>query len=341
MAAEASLHRFRSEQPMMILAADIGGTHARLAAIEFDAGRMRVVETRRYTSRDFGSLEAVVQAFSADSRVAFDRACIGVAAPISEGVCDVPNLPWTIRPASLAAATGIPHIALINDFEALGYSIPHLHGNDVATLQTGHAEPRGPIALIGAGTGLGQAFLLWHGDRYDVHASEGGHSTLAARTEIEWAFARSTAGAIGHVSYERVLSGPGLLAVYHHLARAGRVDERDAVFREVARDGSVAISRHGLAATDPVCVEALDLFVSVYGSQAGNLALTVMATGGVYLGGGIAASMVEKLRGELFLGAFRDKGRLAGVLDRMPIHVIVNTDAALIGAAAVASRLVA
>jgi glucokinase len=324
---------------MLILAADIGGTNARLAAIDFTDGRMRIVHNGRYASADFPSLESVVAAFALDSGMVFERACIGVACPITDGVCDVPNLPWTIGVRSMAAATAIPRVSLINDFEALGYSIAHLRADDVVTLQAGEPTTHGPIALIGAGTGLGQAFLLWNGDHYRVHASEGGHSTLAAQTEAEWGFVRAAARLHGHVSYERVLSGPGLAAVYRHLADIRGIGADDAVFQEVARDGPTAVTRHAMAGTDQVCTEALDLLVAVYGAQAGNLALTVIATGGVYIGGGIAARIVDKLRADTFLGAFRRKGRLSDLLERIPIHVIINTDAGLIGAAAVAARL--
>lgn len=324
---------------MRVLAADIGGTHARVAAIDAADGGMRVVHSARYVSRDHPSLSSVIRGFVAESGLTFDRACIGVACPITEDVCDAPNLPWQIRVADISGNTGIPHVTLINDFEALGHSIAHLQPADRVTLQHGHPVSGGPIALVGAGTGLGQSFLLWDGQRYRVYASEGGHSTLAAQTEREWGFVRHFADQLGHVSYERVLSGPGLVNVYHYLAAAVGRPEDSPVTVEVERDGPPAVTRHAMDATDPVCVEALNLFVSVYGSQAGNAALMIMATGGVFLGGGIAAHTVARLRDGEFIRAFRAKGRLASVLERIPVHVIVNTDAALIGAAAVAWRL--
>ena len=324
---------------MRVLVADIGGTHARVAAIEATDRGMRVVHSARYVSRDHPGLASVIRGFVAESGLTFERACIGVACPITEGVCDAPNLPWQIRTGDVSERTGIPHVTLINDFEALGHAIAHLDASDTVTLQAGVPTIHGPIALIGAGTGLGQSFLLWDGERYRVHASEGGHSTLAAQTEREWGFVRHFAEEFGHVSYERVLSGPGLVNVYRYLASAHGVPPDSPVSLEVDREGPPAVTRHALDATDPICVETLDFFASVYGSQAGNAAMSVMATGGVFLGGGIAAHTVAKLRDGAFLRTFRGKGRLTQVLERIPVHVIVNTDAALVGAAAVAFRL--
>ena len=324
---------------MTILAADIGGTHARFAAIENDAGALRVVFRSRYPSREFPGLDAVIRAFVAESRMTFDRACVGIACPITDDICEASNLPWRTRVSALPAQTGIPQVIVINDFAALACSVTHLLPQDLVTLQQGQPEGHAPIALIGAGTGLGQSFLLWDGARYRAHASEGGHATLAARSPDERALAASLWREFGHVSFERVLSGPGLVNVYRYFAAERGVGAQDAVRLEVERDGPAAVTRHAMARTDACCTDALDLFASVYGAQAGNLALTVMATGGVFIGGGIAARVVDKLRDGTFVRAFNDKGRLGDVLERIPVHVIANPDAALMGAAAVAAGM--
>lgn len=196
----------------------------------------------------------------------------------------------------------------------------------------------GVVALIGAGTGLGQAFLCWDGDRYRAFASEGGHSTFAPRSDLEWGLQRSLADDLGHVSSERVVSGPGIVSIYDFLVATHHRAESAAVRAEVEREGAVAISRHALGGTDAACVDALDMFVSAYGAQAGNLALHVLATGGIYLVGGIAMAIAEKLRDGIFIAAFRDKGRMSELLSGIPVHVVVNRNIGLLGAAVAASE---
>jgi glucokinase len=285
----------------------------------------------------------VARQFLADTGLRADRACFAVACPITDGECNATNLPWTFRARDLSSETGIAHVQLINDFQAVGHALAQLRPQDLVTLQPGVPTPRGPVALIGAGTGLGQAFGLWDGARYHIHPSEGGHTTFAARTDRERTFATALDRELDHVSYERVLSGPGLVNVYRHLARhpaqLGDARSPDGISAQVEHEGAKAVTRHALAGTDPVCVAALDFFASVYGAQAGNLALTVMATGGVYIAGGIAPHIVDKLGDGTFLAAFRAKGRLADVLERIPVHVIVNRDAGLLGAAVVAAHV--
>ncbi|HKG95907.1 MAG TPA: glucokinase, partial [Gemmatimonadaceae bacterium] len=190
------------------------------------------------------------------------------------------------------------------------------------------------------GTGLGEGFLVWDVDHYRVCASEGGHATFAPRTAVEWGLCEHLQRAYGHVSYERVVSGPGLVNVYRFLVERGApTGERSAALADVEREGAAAVTRHALAGSDPVCVHALQIFISAFGTQAGNLALTVMSTGGVYIGGGVATHVSERMRDGAFVTAFRDKGRLSPLLERMPVHVIVNPNVGLVGAAAVAASL--
>jgi glucokinase len=325
---------------MRVLAGDIGGTNARLAMVDIDVKAVRLLHERRFASRDFPGLAPIVRAFLADVADEPSRACFGIACPVVSGRCSATNLPWTIDVPSLAAEIGIPRTTVINDFHAVGYGVQRLSPADLVALQAGEPDERGVIALIGAGTGLGEAFLTWSGDGYRVHDSEGGHASFSARNDLEWGLLRALGSRLGHVSCERVLSGPGLVSIYRYLLASGCAEEQARVRTEMESDDPAAvIGRHALAGTDPLSTRALDIFASVYGAQAGNFALTVMATGGVYVAGGIAPRVVSRLRDGTFITAFRDKGRLSDVLARVPVHVIINPHVGLIGAAAVALHL--
>jgi glucokinase len=310
---------------LIVLAADIGGTDSRLALVELDAGLPRIIARLSAPSRRVSSFGALAREFLAGKHPAA-RACLAVAGPVAGGRVKTTNLPWLLDARVLATEIGVPETTLINDFAAIGESLPFLTSDDLVVLQAGVRDPTGPIALIGAGTGLGQGFLFHDGVRYRVRDSEGGHATFASRTERERRLYVFLESRVGPVSWERILSGSGLVAVYEHLSGTSSAEE------------PAAISARGLAGTDPVAVEALDLFAAVYGAQAGNLALTVLATGGVYLAGGIAPKLIAKLRDGTFMEAFRSKGELEPFLARVPVHVIVNPDAALFGAAVVAVR---
>jgi len=324
---------------MKVLAGDIGGTHARLALVDVTGETARILHEGRFPSRSAPGLAPIVRGYLAQTRAAPERACFGIAGPVVDGECRTPNLPWTVSASALAADIGIPHTAIINDFDAAGFGLSRLRPSDLVTLQAGTPVAHGAIALIGAGTGLGEGFLTWDGDRYRVHASEGGHVNFAARNDVEWGLRNSLMDEFGHVSYERVLSGPGLAQLYVHLAATGVAAERAEVRREMEQgDPAAVVSRHGLAGDDPLCVRALDLFASAYGSQAGNLALTVLATGGVYVAGGIAPRIVAKLQDGTFMAAFRSKGRLSDLAARIPVHVIVSPDVGLLGAAVAAAQ---
>jgi glucokinase len=325
---------------MKVLAGDVGGTSARLAIVGVEAGAAEILYQARFQSKDFPGLGPIVRGFLAEARSEADRACFGVACPVVNGDCHTPNLPWSINARALAGEIGIPRTTIINDLQALGQGIQWLRPGELVRLQPGESEADGVVAVIAAGTGLGQAFLVRDGDRYRVHASEGGHVSYAPGSALECGLLAFLRDAFGHVSWERVLSGPGLASIYRYLAAMGHASEQAHVRGEMEReDPAAVISRHALAGTDPLCVKALDVFASAYGAQAGNLALTVMATGGVYLGGGIARRIVSKLSDGTFVTAFREKGRLGELLARIPIHVIVNPHVGLLGAAAVAARL--
>jgi len=322
-----------------VLAGDIGGTNARLALVEVTETTTRILHEHRYPSASAPGLAPIVRRYLAEVPAAPERACYGIAGPIVNGECRTPNLPWTVSAQALAADTGIACTTIINDFDAAGHGVGRLAPSDLVTLQEGAPLEHGAIALIGAGTGLGEGFLTWDGTRYRVHPSEGGHVNFAARNDVEWGLRGTLMDEYGHVSYERLLSGAGLARIYRYLAVTGFAPERDELPREMEReDPAAVVTRHALAGDDPLAVKALDVFVSVFGSQAGNLALTVLATGGLYLAGGIAPRIVDKLRDGSFIAAFRNKGRLSDLAARIPVCVIMSPDVGLLGAAAAATR---
>jgi glucokinase len=323
---------------MKVLAGDIGGTNARLAVVEVASGATQIVYERRYPTHGTSGLAPIVREFLAGAGPAPQRACFGIACPVVGGDCRTPNLPWTVNERALAADIGIPATRIINDFDAVGYGLARLGPADLVTLQQGTPAPHGTIALIGAGTGLGEGFLTWDGERYRVHSSEGGHADFAARDAVEWGLRAALLDEFGRVSCERILSGGGLVRVYRYLAATRFAPEQPQVVREMEReDPAAVVSEHALAGDDPLSAKALDMFASAYGAEAGNLALTVLASGGVYLAGGIAPRIATKLADGTFMAAFHDKGRLADLAARIPVHVIMNPDVGLLGAAATAA----
>jgi glucokinase len=324
---------------MRVLAGDIGGTSARLAIVEVDTDAVRVVHSQRFTSKDFPRLAPIVRAFLTDVVERPSRACFAIACPVFDGKCRGTNLAWDIDVRALREAIGVPRTEVINDLQAIGHGLRRLGPTDLLPLQVGEPNERGVVAVIGAGTGLGEAFVTRRGDTYQVHSSEGGHTSFGAQSDLECGLQRWLAKRFGHVSYERIVSGPGLVSIYQYLRESGEAEEQAGVRSEMERaDPAAVISRLGLAGTDQLCVRALDMFVSAYGAKAGNFALTVMATGGMYIAGGIAPRIAPKLRDGAFMTAFRDKGRLSDVLARIPVNIVTNPHVGLIGAAMVAMR---
>ena len=325
---------------MIVLAGDVGGTNARLATVEVNGRTARVAQQSRYPSRDYPGLTPIVRGFCEGLASRPARACFGIACPVVGDDCTAPNLPWTINARKLADEIGIPRSTIINDFVAVGYGVELLGPADLATLQEGTPVLQGPIAVIGAGTGLGQGFLFWEGDHYRVLPSEGGHGDYAPHNKLQTGLLQFLHEQFGRVSWERLLSGAGMVNVYRYLLAAGAAPEQPSVRSEMEKeDPAAVITRHALAKTDCLADRAVDLFCELLGAQAGNLALTVISTGGVYLAGGIAPRIAERLKSGPFLRAFRDKGRMTELLSRIPVHVITNPNVGLLGAAAVAARL--
>ncbi|HEU4401441.1 MAG TPA: glucokinase [Candidatus Polarisedimenticolia bacterium] len=318
----------------MILAGDIGGTRTRLALFEAEGRGPAQVDGETFASREHGGLAEIVAKFLAGRPGRVSRACFGIAGPVRDGRCETTNLPWVVDARDLARDLRIESARLINDLEANAYGLAALRPEDFAVLHTGEPDPAGNAALIAAGTGLGEAGLFWDGRRHRPFATEGGHGDFAPRDDLEIDLLRYLKRDQGHVSWERVLSGPGLHAIYLFLRDGGHGDETPWVAERLRReDPAAVIATAAIEGRSALCGRALDLFVALYGAEAGNLALKVMATGGVYVGGGIAPRILARLKGSGFMDAFLDKGRMRPLLERMPVRIILNDAAALLGAA--------
>ena len=318
----------------MILAGDIGGTNARLALFDVQNGHFNVVSATIFPSRRYSSLDVIVSEFIRTAGVHPAQACFGIAGPVANGRVETSNLPWIIESKRLADELNLKQAVLINDLEANAWGIATLDPTDVVPLNKGKGNPVGNQAVISAGTGLGEAGMYWDGTQYRIFATEGGHCDFAPRDGLEIDLFRYLSGRYGHVSYERIVSGPGLVNVFHFLRDTGRGTEPQWLTDELVHgDPAPAISTAALDGKCGLCEQAVDLFVSVFGAETGNLALKLMATGGVYLGGGIAPKMLAKLSGPLFMSAFVGKGRMQPLLEAMPVKVITNDKTALMGAA--------
>lgn len=321
---------------MIVLAGDVGGTNARLALVELSRRGVRVLQDRHYPSAEYAGLAEIAQRFLAETAGRPERACFGIAGPIVGGEVRATNLPWVVNARALGDAIGLGHTSLINDLYAIARGIPRLRASELAVLQEGEAVSGGTRVVIAPGTGLGVGILVSSGRRWRALPSEGGHATFAPRTPLQWELQRWLAARYGHVSNERVLSGPGLRSVYEFLVGRPGAHENPAVRAEVERDDARAISRRALDGTDQYCAEALDMFCSVLGAVAGDLALITLARGGVYVAGGIPPAILPRLEAGPFLEAFRDRGRMAELVERMPVQVVVNQQVGLYGAAVAA-----
>ncbi len=318
----------------MILAGDIGGTHARLAFFEAKDGRLNQTAIKVFSSREYSGLDQIVAEFVGGASARPDRACFGIAGPVRNGRVETSNLPWVVVGDRLASGLHLAKVSLINDLEANAWGIVDLESEDTISLNQVKGSPKGNQAVIAAGTGLGEAGMFWDGSHHQVFASEGGHTDFAPRNELEVELFRYLNTQYGHVSYERILSGPGLVNVFHFLRDTRRGTEPKWLTDQMLHsDPAAAISQAAMDGKCALCEQAVEIFVSVYAAEAGNLALKIMATGGVYLGGGIAPKILSKLSGPLFMHAFAAKGRMQPLLEAIPVRVIMNDKTALFGAA--------
>jgi len=328
----------------MILAGDIGGTKANFGLFVPNGTGLKSIAQRTFHTKEYPSLEKMIDAFLSDKKEVISSASFGIAAPIVDGRSNSPNIPWSVSTADLRRQLNISQVALINDLQAMALGITVLPEESFVLLKEGSADPQGCRGVIAAGTGLGEAALIWtpaSGEArqgrptgYRVLPSEGGHGDFAPRSELEIELLRYLLRKFNHASYERVLSGPGLVNIYHFLKEYRKAVEPAWLTDELAsRDAGEVITDMALSERDPICGEAVDLFGSIYGAEASNMALNFLATGGIYLGGGIAPKILPRLKAGGFVKAFTDKGRLASLLNRIPVRVIMDTRAPLFGAA--------
>ena len=324
---------------MRVLAGDIGGTKTRLGVFEVDGWVLQSTAEATYSSKQYDSLEAVIERFLGDHKVSFRRVCLGIAGPILAGKCKTTNLPWMVDAKRLAVQLRLPEVSLINDLEAIAYGIEALHGDDLFVLSEDHPDAQGNRAVIAAGTGLGEAATCWNGMNHFPFATEGGHTDFSPNNELEIGLLRFLGQKFEHVSWERVLCGPGLVNIYQYLLSHYRTSTPGWLKQELKTgDAPAVISQAAMTGRCELCSQALDLFVHLYGVEAGNLALKVMAKGGIYLGGGIAPKILSRLKAPMFMAAFRAKGRMKSLLKTIPVKVILNDRVALYGPAIYCAR---
>ncbi|MEN9223443.1 MAG: glucokinase [Thermostichus sp. BF3_bins_97] len=341
----------------LLLAGDIGGTKTSLSLADTQDPEHSLWRCR-YPSQHYPSLAPIVQEFLAQAQQELGRdlqpvaACFAIAGPVLEQndsqTAKVTNLPWNLQSSQLAAELGIPHVALINDFSAVGYGVLTLKDKDLDTLQTGKRQPKAPIGVIGAGTGLGQAYLTWGEGCYQVHPSEGGHVDFPPRTPLEWELLMYLQKRHGRISTERVVSGQGIVAIYQFLRDSDWGQGEDQLLAQIEAwekgaehiDPAAQIANAAMEARDPLAVECLRLFISLYGATLGNFALQLLPRGGLFIAGGIAPKLLRLLHHGEFLPSFLDKGRMRPLLEQLSVQVVVNAQVGLMGAASYASTLV-
>ncbi|MBD2563258.1 MULTISPECIES: glucokinase [Nostoc] len=339
----------------LLLAGDIGGTKTILRLVETsDSPGIHTIYQESYHSADFPDLVPIVQQFLVKANTPTpQKACFAIAGPVVKNTAKLTNLVWFLDTERLQQELGIPQISLINDFAAIGYGILGLQKQDLLMLQVGKSQPEAPIGIIGAGTGLGQGFLIKQGNYYQVFPSEGGHADFAPRNEIEFQLLRYLLGKhdIQRVSVERVVSGMGIVAIYQFLrdrkfatespdiAQIVRTWEQEAGQEEKSVDPGAAIGTAALQKRDRLCEQTLQLFIDAYGAEAGNLALKLLPYGGLYIAGGIAPKILPLIQNSDFLLNFTQKGRMRSLLEEIPVYIILNPQVGLIGAALCAARL--
>lgn len=312
----------------MLLAGDIGGTKTALGVFSQEKGSHTAIVEDEVHSIDYPSLEAIAAGFLAKAALKVDRACFGVAGPVLAGRAKITNLPWVVDQAAIAKELKLEAVDLLNDLESIAWAVPGLRPQDVETLSAGEAVERANIAVIAPGTGLGEAFLTWEGQGYRAHSSEGGHADFAPADEVQMRLLQFMRQRLDHVSYENVCSGVGIPHIYDFFRDHEKTPERPETADQIASAGdrTKAIIQCALDPSEPSerCVATIEIVASIMGSEAGNLALKVMAMGGVYLGGGIPVHIVPVLKSGLFLKSFRRKGRFSELMSRIPVHLMTG-----------------
>ena len=336
----------------IVLAGDIGGTKTLLRLAEKKADGFTVLYEQRFAGADYANFSDVLREFIANSKKHLDdlprlsSACFGIAGPVrdrdSKLTAQLTNLGWSFDSDRLAEELHIDRVSLINDFVAVGYGVLGLQPEDLCTLQKGKVAERSPIGVIGAGTGLGEAYLSWNGDRYEVYATEGGHTDFAPRNTLEIELLQYLLKRHDRVSVERVASGMGIVAIYQFLRDRDNIAESPEIAEKVRRweagetdsEAAAAIANAAMSPSngDRLAIQTMQMFVEAYAAEVGNLALKLIPNGGLYIAGGIAPKILPLLQDEKFLQVLKNKGRVSGVLEDIPIHIVLNPEVGLIGA---------
>lgn len=319
----------------MILAGEIGATRTRLAAFQTEANTLQQVVEKIYMSQEHGDLPGIITDFVRTEGIPVQSACFGVAGPVQNGRSKISNLPWTIDSRELAKQLRLNSVGLLNDLEAYAYGIEALESKDFVTLSEGSEDAEGNQAVISARTGLGLAGLYWDGFRHHPFACEGGHADFSPRDAVEMELLANLQNKYGRISYERILSGPGIKNIYDFLRDSKKEEEPQWLKDQIASapDAPALISKLALENKTPICDRTLSIFVSVYGGETGNCALNFMTRGGIFLGGSIAAKIVPKMKDPVFMKSFLDKGRMEPLLKQVPVKIVLNDNSGLIGAA--------
>jgi len=319
----------------MILAGEIGATRTRLAAFDADGNKLQLVVEKTYLSQEHGGLPEIITTFIKTEGIPVQSACFGVAGPVTAGRSKISNLPWTIDSRELANQLKLNSVGLINDLEAYAYGIDALESKDFITLSEGAEDAEGNRAVISARTGLGVAGMYWDGFRHHPFACEGGHADFSPRNKLEMELLEYLQGKHRRVSCERVLSGPGIKNIYDFLRDTKKVEEPKELREQMseAPDPPALISKLAAEGKTPICDQTMSLFVSIYGAETGNCALYFMSTGGIFIGGSIAAKNVNRMKDPAFMKSFLDKGRMTLLLQQMPVKIVLNDDSGIIGAA--------
>src|SRR6202167_2669303 len=319
----------------MILAGDIGATRTRLAAFEMKCNRLQCVVEKTYMSQQHDGLSTILAEFIRTEGIAVHSACVGVAGPVRGGRSKISNLPWIIDSRELAKQLKLNSVGLLNDLEAYAYGIDALESKDFVSLSGAAEDTEGNRAVISARTGLGMAGLFWDGFRHHPFACEGGHADFAPRNDLEIELLKYLQKKYGRVSCERILSGPGIKNIYEFLRDTQKADEPEWLREQIkgVKDVPASIAQLALEGKAAICDQTLSIFVSVFGAETGNCALNFMTTGGIFIGGSIAAKIVPKMKDPVFMESFLDKGRMETILKDMPVKIVANDDSGLIGAA--------
>ena len=319
----------------MILAGEIGATRTRLAAFDTEGNKLQCVVEKTYLSQEHGGLAELITGFIKTEGIPVHSACFGVAGPVTAGRSKISNLPWTIDRRELASQLKLDSVGLINDLEAYAYGIDALESKDFITLSEGAEDAEGNRAVISARTGLGVAGMYWDGFRHHPFACEGGHADFAPRNKLDMELLTYLQGKHGRVSSERILSGPGIKNIYDFLRDTKKVEEPRDLREQMsqASDPPALISKLAAEGKSPICDQTLSLFVTIYGAETGNCALHFMSTGGIFIGGSIAAKNINKMKDPAFMKSFLDKGRMTPLLKQMPVKIVLNDDSGIIGAA--------